>query len=197
MALPIEATQRTTIRIASVLLAVAALCVGPAAADNTGERSPRTTNGQFSNSSNGLACDGIVAQANGNTQSQTFSLYGLSVPADATITGIMVRVRANDGADNNRNFLVSLSWDGGQRFTGAVQTPNFEPNAPLRDFYVGGSKARWGHAWTRAELSDKSFRVKLQAGMPGGSDSINLDCPPVTVFYEFPTPPPRQPSKEP
>jgi hypothetical protein len=197
MAARTGAPQRTTRQLAAILIAAGSLAARGATAANTGERVPRATSGQFSNASNGLACDGIVAQASGNTQSQVFSLYGLSVPGNATITGIMVRVRGNDGAERNRSFLVSLSWDGGRRFSGAVQTPSFEANAPLRDLSVGGSRSKWGHAWTRSDLSDKSFRLKLQAQMPGGSEPISLDCAPVTVFYDLPTPPPQPPSPTP
>ena len=163
-----------------------------AGAASTAERSPRATVGEFSNGSNALACDRIVAQATGSGQSQIFSLYGLSVPAGSIVTGIMVRVRANDGGEGNRYVEVSVSWDGGRRFSPALQTGTFERNAPLRDYVVGGSRVRWGHAWTAAELGDATFRVKLQSRMSGGAGggAINVDCPPVTLFYEMPTPVP-------
>src|SRR5262245_7614154 len=71
-----------------------------ASADSTGEQSPGATAGTYTNGANALACDGSVADAtNGNTQ--TFSTYGLSIPGNAIITGIQVRVRANDGPTKN------------------------------------------------------------------------------------------------
>ena len=195
----IVAAPPTPRRIGAIMVSLAALCMFPraGAADNTGQRSPRVSSGQFSIPSNGLNCDELVAQANGNAQSQVFSLYGITVPAEATVTGIMVRVRARDGAQGNRSLQVSLSWDGGNRFSGPLQTGDFERDAPLRDYYVGGSRVLWGHAWTAADLSDRKFRVRLMAMMPGASDPIALDCPPVTVFYELPTPVPCHVTPEP
>ncbi len=188
-------------QLGALLFLIAGVSIGPAhaAVDNTGERSPRATTGAFSNGSNALACDRIVARATGTDQSQTFSLYGFRVPADALVTGILVRVSANDGAASNRNLQVSLSWDGGRRFTAPLQTRNFESNAPLRDYVVGGSRVRWGHAWTPTEIGDANFRVRLLSSMTGGSssDAINVDCPPAVVFYEIPTPVPRTPQPEP
>ena len=194
-----DATLRASGRLGTTALAAVVLWIAPCAAamQNTGERSPQVSSGQFSNSPNGLACDGLVAQATAGFQAQTFSLFGFDIPAGATVTGILVRVRANDGNDRGRNLQVSVSWNGGRSFSGYIPTQNFQPGAPLRDFYVGGSRALWGHAWTHADLGDRNFRLRLRAEMPGGSEPINLDCPPVTVFYAFPTPRPRAAEKTP
>ena len=179
----------------ALLLLVVAQLAYPlhASADSTGEKSPTSTTGGFSGGtppgSNAFACDNVnLAQATANNQTQTYSVYGLSVPANAIVTGIQVRVRANDGTKNNRKLQVSLSWNGGTTFTSTLNTRNFRRNAPLRDFIVGGAAVLWGRTWVPSEFSDGNFQLKLNARMPGGvgSDLINLDCIPVTVFYQIP-----------
>jgi uncharacterized repeat protein (TIGR01451 family) len=196
---------RSARRIATLLVALVTLAVHPfrALADSTGEHSPGAAAGSFTNASNAFACGGGTATAtttsnNNQNPPETYSLYGLSLPNTdpaPTVTGIQVRVRANDGTKNNRKLKVSLSWDGGTTYTdifgagiGLLQTRNFRRNAPLKDYVLGGSAVLWGRtAWSASELSDANFRVKVAAKMPGPSgDNINLDCIPVTVFYAIP-----------
>lgn len=167
-------------------VALTSFIAARAFADTTGEHSPTATSGAFPNASEAFACDGVVTSP-GNNDIQTYSVYGLTMPVDAIITGIQVRVRANDGTSNNRKFRVSLSWDGGTTFTSTLNTRNFRRNTPLRDYIVGGSAVLWGRtSWSASELSDVNFRVRLKAQRPGGSEPINLDCVPVTVFYRLP-----------
>src|SRR5262245_7919043 len=174
------------------LMSCALLAPLQAAADSSGEHSPMSTSGTFSNGSNAFVCDNVnIAEATGgnppNPDQQIYWAYGLSVPPTATVTGIQVRVRATDGSKNNRKLQVALSWNGGTTWTANLNTRNFRRNAPLRDFIVGGPAVLWGHAWTPAELSDANFRLRLNAKRPGGAgDDISLDCVPVTVFYQIP-----------
>ena len=77
----------------------------------------------FTGASNAFACNGSVAQVTGNNRSQHYLFYGFALPSTATVDGIEVRVRANDGTKNNRALEVSLSWDGGVSFTAAQATP--------------------------------------------------------------------------
>ena len=166
--------------------------------DSTGEYSPTVATGDFTNAVNAFACGGSTATATGNNQTERYSVYGLSLPNTVptpVVTGIQVRVRANDGSKSNRKLKVSLSWNGGTTFTeifgagiGLLQTRNFRSGAPLKDYLLGGSGALWGRtSWSASELSDANFRVKVAAKMPGGSgNNINLDCIPVTVFYVIP-----------
>jgi uncharacterized repeat protein (TIGR01451 family) len=185
---------RRPLPVTGVLLVLVGLCglTAPARADSTGEQAPTATaagaSGGFTNATNAFACDDVVATANTNNQSQLYSVFGFnSIPGNAIITGIQVRVRATDGSSRNRKLQVALSWDGGTSFTGSLNTRNFRANAPLTNFIVGGSAVLWGRTWTPAEFSDATFRVRLTARKPGASgNDIQLDCLPVTVFYRIP-----------
>lgn len=183
--------QALVSQIAAVLLILGLASAYPPRAfgDSTGEQSPTATDSGFANGSNALACDGTTADATANNQTQKFSMYGLSVPNDAIITGIQVRVRANDGTKNNRRIQVSLSSDGGASFTAPLNTSNFRRNTPLRDYLVGGSAVLWGRAWTPADITDGNFVLRALGRLPGPNpqnDAIHLDCIPVTVFYRIP-----------
>ena len=155
-------------------------------ADNTGEVLPATATGGFSIPTNALTCNNAVASASSNNTAEVFSSYGLSLPPTAVITGIQVRVRANDGSLNNRKLRVSLSWDGGTTFTAPLATRNFRRNSALADYLVGGSTVLWGRTWTVAELSSANFRIRAVAPKANVASPVNLDCIPVTVFYTLP-----------
>src|SRR5262245_55317987 len=179
---PLRATQ------AVILGACLTLLPARARADSTGEHPPGSAAaGTFLNGANALVCDGVVAQATGNNKTEDYVNYGFSgLPPTAIVTGIQVRLRANDGSTQNRRLAVSLSWNDGATFTAPLRTANFRRNAPLRDFFLGGSSVLWGHAWTLADLADGSFRVRVTAAKGSTSDPANLDCIPVTVFYRIP-----------
>lgn len=168
------------------------LCTGSAAfADNTGEHAPAQTaavGAGFISAADALACGGGVASATANNRTQDYYGYGFSgLPATAQVTGIAVRVRANDGAARNRSLSVSLSWNGGASFSTALRTSSFKKNAPLENFTLGGSANLWGRAsWSVSELSDANFRVRVAAPRASASDPANLDCLPVTVYYQVP-----------
>jgi uncharacterized repeat protein (TIGR01451 family) len=170
----------------AALLALSAL---PVLADSTGEHAPgaAAAGGTFTNAANALVCDGVVAQATGNNKTQDYVNYGFAgLPGTATVTGIQVRLRANDGSSHNRRFAVTLSWNNGTTFTAPLRTRNFRKNASLRDFILGGSSVLWGHTWTLSDLADGAFRVRVTAAKGSAADPANLDCIPVTVFYLVP-----------
>jgi uncharacterized repeat protein (TIGR01451 family) len=183
-------TTSTIRTLIGALGALAALLLVPAAAraDGTGEHSPTSAlAGTFVNATNAFVCDGSVAQATANNRTEDYGNYGFSgLPPTAIVTGIQVRVRANDGATNNRRLSVALSWNNGTTFTAPLRTRNFRKNAPLRDFILGGSAVLWGHTWTTAELANGAFRLRVTAQKGSTNDPANLDCVPVTVFYRIP-----------
>jgi uncharacterized repeat protein (TIGR01451 family) len=173
------------------LLAIGLAIVVSAAevrADSTAELLPTATSGGFTDATHAFACDDVVAVPTANNQAQVYSGFGVALPVDAIVTGIQVRVRANDGTKNNRKIQVSLSWDGGSTYTTPLSTRNFRRNTPLSNYLVGGSAVLWGRTWTVDEFSNANFRVRAVARMPGGvgSDVIHLDCIPVTVYYRIP-----------
>src|SRR5215472_12349432 len=187
--------HRSVRRLAALLLLLCGFWAAPtrAFADSTGEQSPTSTtpaSGSFTTPTNAFACDNTnLAQAQGNNETQIYSVYGLSIPPTAIVTGIQVRVRANDGGSNNRRFTVQLSPDGGSNYFPSIplRTSNFKRNKPLKNYILGGSAYLWGRAaWSASDLSNANFRVKVVAAKGSSGDPANLDCIPVTVFYDIP-----------
>jgi uncharacterized repeat protein (TIGR01451 family) len=141
------------------------------------------------NAINAFVCttDGLSATFTASNQQQTYSAYGLSIPPTANVTGIQVHLKAlNDGTAKNRKLRVALSWNAGVNFTTQLQTRNLRNN--YRDFFLGGSTYLWGRiAWTATEVSNANFQVQVVSrNVNGGGGNIQLDCIPVTVFYEIP-----------
>lgn len=178
--------------LARVVLALIAACLCiplTAVADSTGEHLPAATapvGTGFTNAVNAFVCDGSVASATANNRAQAYFNYGIAIPPAATVTGIQVRARANDGTSANRRFDVSLSWNGGASYSSVLRTPRFKKNAPLRDFNLGGSSYLWGRTWTPTELGDANFRLRVSSPLASVADPANLDCIAVTVFYSLP-----------
>src|SRR5262249_15789331 len=114
-----------------LLLALAILGHVPGAlADSTGEKSPAATSASATNGANACVCDGKPATFTGNNQQQIYSLYGLTLPGSALISGIQVHVKALNGdTAKNRKLKVDVSWNAGANYTAQLQTRN------LRTFY--------------------------------------------------------------
>ncbi len=196
---------RGTAWLAALLLLFAVLVHSqPVLADSTGEHAPTGTAAlppasPFTNATNAYVCNDqpVDLTATGaNNQVQTYSGYALNLPQTLptpVVTGIQVHVRAlNDGSSKNRKLRVSLSPDGGKTFTdtlagGFLQTRNLR--STMKDYFLGGSSYLWGRAaWTASEVSDLNFKVKVMARNvnPSSGGHIQLDCIPVTVFYQIP-----------
>ena len=126
-----------------------------------------------------------VASATHNGDAETFSFTALSLPMTAIITGIQVRVRANDAARTDHKLRISLSSNG-TTFTAPLATRNFRRGSALTDYVVGGSTVLWGRTWTAADITGPNFRVRALAPKANTANKTNLDCIPVTVFYELP-----------
>jgi hypothetical protein len=158
-------------------------------ADDTGEHLATDTAAVgtgWNNASNGFTCAGASAQAR-QTRTQEYFGYGFSVPADATVTGIVVRARANDTSSSTHHLNISLSWNDGSTFTAVQSTADFPSGSPLTDYLVGGSTDLWGHAWTPAEFDDGAFVLRVTSASGSNANPDNLDCIPVTVYYSLPT----------
>ena len=176
---------RRCLTVATCLLLAAAALPTSTRADSTGEVFPGAASGDFSNPTNALTCNSLVASGSNNGDAEIMSGYGLMLPPTAVITGIQVRVRANDGSLNNRKLRIALSSNSGGTFTAFLSTRNFRRNSGLTDYVVGGSTVLWGRTWTAADFG-AGFRIRATAPKANGGSPVNLDCIPVTVFYTLP-----------
>ena len=115
--------------------------------------------------------------------------YGISIPADCSVSGIEVRLDwwllSTSGANS---MSVELSWDGGATWT-AAQTDSTETTSE-HTAVLGGSSDTWGRSWTVGEVSDSNFRVRVTSNSDQWWMWFFLEWVPVRVYFGAPTPTP-------
>jgi len=108
--------------------------------------------------------------------------YGLSVPGGSLITGIEVRLDALvDKTSRNPTLCVQLSWDGGNTWTTAQQTPDLTTSEAT--YLLGGSVDTWGRTWTEGDLSDANFRLRVGTTARSRQRDFSLDWVAVQVHH--------------
>jgi hypothetical protein len=107
---------------------------------------------------------------------------GGSIPSNAIIVGIEVGIQ---GYNNNDRGLeaVSLSWNNGQNFS-TSKPVTF--NSTESYYIIGNNSDEWGHTWTISDLSNSSFRIRLDPTFSVGDLYINHIQ--IRVSYNLPTP---------
>jgi hypothetical protein len=115
--------------------------------------------------------------------SHVYRNYGLNdIPESAEIEGIEVRLDWSlswSWGGGSNSIHVYLSGDGGSSWT-APKTSSSPGNDTL-----GGASDTWGRPWSRAELSDDNFRVRLELDTTT-SRTFYIDWVPVRVYYHMP-----------
>jgi hypothetical protein len=145
----------------------------------------------WSNPSNGVASDDNRATAvllsSENTQYLKLNTCGFSVPAGATIDGIVVEIeksKVNPGDDitDSRVRIVK----GGS--VGSADKADLSPWGTT-DAYTtyGGSADLWGETWTVSDINADNFgaAISAKAGMVGGG-TARVDSCRITVYYTVP-----------
>ncbi len=154
--------------------------------DDTGWNSPTSTaSGQWRDPNRAYQSGYTTENRNGD--SQDWRNFGLSneITNDpsTTIDGLQLRLRyaalTGSGTRTDCRVTTRLSWNGGGSWTDPVTTDPLTTNDV--DYYLGSdsSTAAWGtHTWTRSDLTDSNFRVRLtwNDGTPGcaGSQSVRV-----------------------
>jgi hypothetical protein len=101
----------------------------------------------------------------------------------SSILGIQVQVRGRvNQANKSPRFCVQLSWDGGTSWTAGKLTSNV--GTSLATYSLGSTSDTWGHAWTTAELSSASFRVRVIDLANATNKTFFLDSVGVAVTYQ-------------
>ncbi len=89
-----------------------------------------------------------------------FYNYNFSIPANAVIRGIRVRLDARaDAPSGSPKLCVQLSGDGGATWTTAESTPTL--GAAEATYILGSTAFKWGRTWTAANFSNASFQVRV------------------------------------
>ena len=173
---------------------------------NTGLRSPTAQaadsggdgNGFEDNPANGFALDGSQARddssgtGTGTTCSSTgkdrhrYYNYGLSIPSNASIVGIEVRLDASVNNPTGTRFMcVEISWDAGATWTTAKSTGNMTNS--IAAYTLGSSSDAWGRVWSVTnDFTNANFRVRITNVSNDSSQRFQLDRVAVRATYAAP-----------
>lgn len=163
---------------------------------NTGYASPTTNvkdsggdaNGFEVNPQNAYANDSSFAQnVNGADDRHRYGGYHFSLPANVTVSGIVVRPDWwSDSTSGTNSMSVELSWDGGTSWT-AAKSQGSESTSDSNNKTVGASNDLWGHAWSQGDLDPSKFLVRVTSLCSGSgscsSRDFYLDWLGVDVYY--------------
>jgi subtilisin family serine protease len=198
----VSGTNNGTTRSTNLTVNVAADTSGQPVIGNTGYRGCSSTaavtsgsgdNNGFQSSASGACADGGTYarddnSGNGTSTSCTstnkdrhvFSGFGLSVPSDATVNGIEVRLDAwADSSSSSPHMCVEVSRDGGATWSATKQTANFSRSQ--RTYNLGSTTDTWGLAWTPAQVANLRLRITDVASST--SRDFRLDYAAVRVTY--------------
>lgn len=152
-------------------------------------------NNGHSSAANAHADDGLFAvDVNSGTGTSTsctsttkdkhrYYDYGLSIPDDAGIRGIEVRLDAKaDSTSGSPRICVQLSADGGATWTAAQSTATLATSE--QTYTLGGAVDLWGRTWTPSQLRDGNFRVRVINVASSTFRDFSIDWIAVRVTYQ-------------
>ncbi len=114
-----------------------------------------------------------------------FRDYNVSLPANATIVGINVRLDAwADAASGTRRMCAQLSWNGGASWTAAQQTSDLSTSQAT--YNLGGSANTWGRSWVANDVTNANFQLRVTNVGSSTSRDFMLDWAAVNVYYTTP-----------
>jgi len=128
-----------------------------------------------------------------NQRWSTFGLTGTGgVPSSATsIDGIEVLTSSlltgSGTTITSCRLLAHLSWDNGATWTSSQTSGALSTSKTSQTF--GGPTTKWGRTWTRAELGNGTFQVRLTWSRGTQCDpnrNISVDTLQVRVSYHYP-----------
>jgi thermitase len=108
--------------------------------------------------------------------------FGHSIPAGSTVQGIEVRLDVSTESTGNGPFVcVELSWNGGQSWTAAKQTPIL--GTTQQALIIGSTSDTWGRTWVPANFGNSNFLVRLTMVAGSSQRDFFLDYVAVNVTY--------------
>jgi hypothetical protein len=148
------------------------------------------------NSGTGTCANAVFAVVDDNNRAicddgeyVTLSGFDLDqlVPTNAEDISFTVRVAArtsdNDGTDVAE---ASLSWNGGDDYSTVHETASIEAMSgddSVVTAHSTGACSLFGRSWTRAELTDANFRVRVEAAPGDTNEQISINDVDVRVCW--------------
>jgi hypothetical protein len=116
--------------------------------------------------------------------------FGFSIPAGATITGILLEIERRGSSDYSYIYdyhvylLKAGSAAGSDKAKTSVEWPGAESYATY-----GSSSDLWGTSWSPSDINDSGFGAEIKASNHHGSTYCYayVDHIRITVYYTIPT----------
>jgi len=125
---------------------------------------------------------GVAENSDGAGDSHRYYNYSFSIPTDANINGIEVRLDWYLDSDAGTSSMsVELSWDGGSDWT--MPKTDTTESVSEHTTILGSSTDTWGRIWNWSEFSDGNFRVRVTCNSDEAGRDFYLDWVPVKVYY--------------
>ncbi len=127
------------------------------------------------------------------SQALACGIYGFTIPAGATILGIVVNVErhssstGNGGSSDYALFLSNGTVLGSNLATATIYTTTDVIEAH------GGATNTWGNTWTVAQINSGSFGAQLRVtklASAGPAHTVSVDHMQIVVHYSLPPPAP-------
>lgn len=182
-----------------------ALATGAAVSTNSGAKS----GGTFANSGSGVAwsspgnasssdnsrASATLTDSSGVSQNLQATNFSFSIPAGATIDGILVEIEkselGSDPALNINDSSVQIIKGGTAGGTDKADGANWATSDAYTSY--GGASDKWGHSWTRDDINASNFGVQISANVqcdacpsPPYSETARIDHIRITVYYTTP-----------
>ncbi|VVB98829.1 von Willebrand factor type A domain protein [uncultured archaeon] len=122
--------------------------------------------------------------------------FGFSVPSNAVISGIEVRIEKSASGSNVRDYSVHLLKGGSPSGNDDADTST---NWGTSDSVItyGGSSDTWGTSWVPSDINNGNFGVAISARQSSGSSAraARVDYMNITVYYTISGPTKMQSTK--
>jgi len=152
----------------------------------TGKTSPTTTgtvDNDWTDPANAFGAGG--GHASTQDFNQDYSDFGITIPSDTIIKGIVVTIDGREQNVGNEGAVgVELSWDGGTTYTESGKVEIFRTNPGFETKVYGGQTDTWGREWTIGEFTDALFMLRgIKAPGDIGIGQTGVDHIQIEVYY--------------
>jgi hypothetical protein len=135
------------------------------------------------------AADGSYVNNGGGSGSITHYLlsadHSFSIPAGATISGIVAEVRIKSQFGVSKDTSVKLAKGGVIGGNDNASSSTIGTTDTWLTF--GANNDLWGQTWSVSDINASNFGLAFAAKVTGSTDSLFLDAIRITVYYSTPT----------
>jgi len=150
-------------------------------------------NGQYSDNVRTVAGAKVGANTTAITHYLTARDFNFTLPGNANICGIEVRIEHRKQGGISGCFVKDNSVE---LISGSIVSANYAKNTSWSDtdevYIYGNNSDAWGPGWTAADINNPGFGVRVTSnlctGATGANMSAEIDQISVTVFSDQPLP---------